>query len=163
VVATLLSNYIAEEGQSPVGSMFSKAMYQLDQCIASGTAAMTQTWFTPLFFDSAYLYTLCFTVQAVFDGFLGRVRTEKARRRDNMYYAKAIRILQDRLALDDDNLKLSDSTIMTVLAMSGHAYTTGDYKSANDHIYGMLQLVSMRGAKNLMHNTTVMIEVVRWG
>lgn len=78
-----------------------------------------------------------------------------------MYYAKAIRLLQERLALEDDNTRLSDSTIMTILAMSGHAYTTGDYQYANYHINGMLELVRMRGVDNLIRNTTVLIEIVR--
>lgn len=141
--------------------MFPKAMYQLDQCITSETALSTQVWCTPLFSDPAYLYTLCFTVQAVYDGFTGRTRTESAKRRDQIYYAKAIRLLQERLALEDDNTRLSDSTIMTILAMSGHAYTTGDYQYANYHINGMLELVRMRGVDNLIRNTTVLIEIVR--
>lgn len=141
--------------------MFPRAMYQLDQCIISETALSTQVWCAPLFSDPAYLYTLCFTIQAVYDGFTGRTRSEIAQRRDKLYYAKAIRILQDRLALEDDSARLSDSTIMTILAMSGHAYTTGDYEYANHHINGMLELVRIRGVNNLIQNTTVLIEIVR--
>jgi hypothetical protein len=155
------TNFTADSGQPSVVAMFPTAMYQLHQCITSDTVATTQAWFAPLLFDPVYLYTMCFTVEAFYDRHFGRTRSQKARQRDKIYYAKAIHSLQDRLSRDDDCTRLSDSTIMTVLCMSGHAYTTGDYESANNHISGMLQLVSMRGVGNLIYDTRVLIEIIR--
>lgn len=140
--------------------MASRAMFLLDQYIAPKADA-AHMWFAPMLFDAAYLYAACFTIQAYFDRFLARTRSEAAQRRDCVYYAKTVRILQERLALDNDSVRLSDSTIMTVLSLSGHAYTTGDYGSADHHIRGLLQLVSMRGVHTFQGNTKLLIEIIR--
>lgn len=137
-------------------------MFLLDQCITSNTAGMAQAWFTPMLFDVAYLHAVCFTIQTYFDRFLARTRSVEAQRRDRVYYAKTVRILQERLTLEDDTMRLSDSTIMTVLALSGHAYTTGDYESANHHNSGLLKLVSMRGVDTFLQNTKLLIEIIRY-
>ncbi len=141
--------------------MSSKAMFQLSQCIANETAGMGRAWFEPLLFDPAYLHAVCFTIQTYFDNYLARTRSAEARQRDYLYYAKTVRILQERLALDDDLVRLSDSTVMTVLALSGHAYTSGDYESANHHMRGLLKLVSLRGAGTFFQNTKLLIEIIR--
>jgi hypothetical protein len=141
--------------------MSSKAMFQLDRCIAPELDGVDRAWFEPLLFDPAYLHAACFTIQTYFDGYLERTRSAEDQRRDCVYYAKTVRILQERLALDDDSVRLSDSTIMTVLALSGHAYTTGDYESANHHIRGLLKLVSMRGVGTFLQHTKLLIEIIR--
>jgi hypothetical protein len=145
----------------PVSSIFSKAMFMLDQCITPKGAETMQPWFMAMVFDAAYLNTICFTVQTYFDGLFERTRSTESQRRDRVQYAKAVRILQERLALDDDSVRLSDSTIMTVLALSGHAYTTGDCESANRHSTGLLTLVGMRGVGTFLHNTKLFIEIIR--
>jgi hypothetical protein len=142
--------------------MFSKAMFLVDQCIISKTSGTAQAWFSPMLFDAAYLHAVCFTIQAYFDGFFARTRNVEARRRDYVHYAKAVRILQERLEAGDDSERLSDSTIMTVLALSGHAYTTGDYESADNHSRGLLKLVGMRGVGTFLQNTKLLIEIIRY-
>ncbi|KAJ5606584.1 hypothetical protein N7510_009365 [Penicillium lagena] len=127
-------------------SMFSKAMFLVDQCIIPETAGMADAWFTPMLFDAAYLNAVCFTIQTYLDGYFARRRSAEAQRRDCVYYAKTIRILQERLELD---------------ALSGHAYTAGNYESANHHINGLLKLVSMRGVGTFTHNTKLLIEIIR--
>ena len=144
-----------------VAPMFSKAMFVLYQCITPNTAGMAQAWFVPMLFDAAYLHAVCFTIQTYFDGIFARTRSAEARRRDCVYYAKTVEILQERLTLDDDSVRLSDSTIMTVLALSGHAYTMGDYESANHHNSGLLKLVTMRGVGAFLQNTKLLIEIIR--
>ena len=142
--------------------MFTNAMFALDECIAPSSNGIVQTWFEPMLFDPAYLYALCFTIPSYFDGLCGRIRSAAEQQRDCVYYAKTVRLLQQRLALDDeDALKLSTSTVMTVLALSGHAYSTGDYESANYHIRGLLKLVSMRGAATFLTSTKLAIEIIR--
>lgn len=78
-----------------------------------------------------------------------------------MYYAKTVRILQERLAFGDDSVRLSDSTAMTVLVLYGHAYTNGDYETADNHSKGLLKLVSMRGVDSFLWNTRLSIEIIR--
>lgn len=154
--------FFANQVSLSVLYMSSTAMFTLDQCLVPESSEMSRAWIEPMFFDAAYLYTACFTIQTYFDGMLSRTRSVEAQRRDFVYYAKAVRILQERLALDDDSLRLADSTIMTILALSGHAYTIGDYQSADYHIGGVLKLVSMRGVESFLHNTRLLIEIIRY-
>jgi hypothetical protein len=141
--------------------MFSKAMYLLHECIVPTTTGMAETWFIPMLFDAAYLNAVCFTIQTYFDGFLERTRSAEAQKRDRVYYAKTVGILRERLALEDSSAMLSNSTIMTVLALSGHAYTKGDYESAYHHVTGLLKLVSMRGLNTFLQHTKLLIEIIR--
>ena len=136
-------------------------MFLLDRCIALPPHANAEAWFTPMLFDPAYLNAACFTVQAYYDGLYGRTRSVEAQQRDRLYYAKAVRALRERLAHDDERVRLSDSTIMTVLALSGHAYTSGDPESVHDHSRGLLRLASMRGMSTFFQNTKLSIEIVR--
>ena len=141
--------------------MFSKAMYLLDQCITSPTAEKTHAWFHPMLFDAAYLHALCFTIPTYFDNALPRTRNIESKRKDCVYYAKTVATLRERLALTNDSDRFSDSTVMTILALSGHAYTTGDYESAHHHNSGLLKLVSMRGVDTFHQNIKLLIEVIR--
>ena len=136
-------------------------MFLLDRCIALPPHENSKAWFTPMLFDPAYLNAACFTVQTYYDGLYGRTRSAESQQRDRLYYAKAVRALQERLADEDESLRLSDSTIMTVLALSGHAYTSGDEKSVKDHSKGLLRLASMRGMSTFFDNTKLCIEIIR--
>lgn len=147
---------------SVVHSRFSKAMFRPDQCIVPSMTGLDLSWFDPMLSDAAYLNALCFTVPTYFDGLSGRVRSLESQRRDWMHYAKTVKLLQERLSQDDDSLRLQDSTIMTVLILSGHAYTLGDYESADIHINALLKLVNMRGIGTFLHNTKLLIELVRY-
>ncbi|PVI04230.1 hypothetical protein DM02DRAFT_725960 [Periconia macrospinosa] len=141
--------------------MVSRAMYQLYDCIKIDTVGMDQSWFTPLFTDPASFNCACMVVQSYFDEFLGRTRSREAQRADQIRYAKTINTLQARIASEDDNIRLSESTIMTVLGMLGHAYTSRDIETSNRHNSGLLQLVSMRGIESLLHNTRLCVELIR--
>lgn len=105
-------------------------------------------WLEPMLFDSAYLHAICFTIQAYF-------RNQGTR--EWRSYDKAIRIVQERLKTDE---RCSDSTIMTIMALTGHASMTGDHTSAMNHIRGMLKLVKMRGVGTIT-NTKLLIEIIR--
>lgn len=133
----------------------------LNGCISPATSALTQAWFMPMLYDAAYLNAVCVTIQAYYNGVLGRARTDAAERRDRMYYAKAVRLLQEHLACGDDNVRLSNSTAMTVLLLYGQAYASGDYDTADTHAKGLLKLVNMRGAKTFFDSIRLSIEIIR--
>lgn len=139
-------------------------MYTVDIGIISSEArdARLQEWFTPLLFDAAYLNAVCFMTQAFFDRLLGRSGDQKSRLRHCKHYGKAIKALQGRLQTEEDLIKFSNSTIRTVLAFWGHAYTTGDNMAAIYHGSGLLHLVSLRGVHALFHDTVLLTEVLRY-
>ena len=135
-------------------------MFLVDSSLVADTDNLTRAWFAAMQSDAAYLYAACFTVQSYFDAMLQRTRSLEAQIRDRVLYAKTIRLLQERLSADDGS-RLSNSTIMTVLTLYGHAYTTGDYESALRHHKGLLKLVSIRGMENLIQDPILLIEIVR--
>lgn len=138
-------------------------MYTLDiGIISTARDARLQEWFTPLLFDAAYLNAVCFTTQAFFDRLLGRSRDHKSRLRHCNHYGRAIKALQERLETEEDLIKFSTSTIRTVLAFWGHAYTVGDNVAAIHHGSGLLYLVSLRGVHALFHDTVLLTEVLRY-
>lgn len=142
--------------------MSSKAMFLLDQCIASDTSSLANYSFTLMLHDAAYLNAACVAIQTYYDRALSRIRDAKAQRRDRECYGKAVRMLQERLDNEDDSVRLSDSTFMTVLSLSGQAYTTGDYEAVLSHNRGLLTLVSMRGVETFVQTTKLLIEIIRY-
>lgn len=136
-------------------------MFTVDRCIAPATPTTSQAWFEPLLFDAAYLNAVCFTTQAFFDGFFGRSRNTQSRLKDRIQYAKTVRILQQRLDTEEDLIRFSSSTIRTVLALWGHAYATGDHRSAATHAHGLLNLVKISGVHTLFDDMTLLIEILR--
>ncbi|KAJ4289667.1 hypothetical protein N0V90_010996 [Kalmusia sp. IMI 367209] len=139
------------------------SMFVLDQCIIPNEAGMVEAWFAPMLVDPAYLHAACLTTQAFFDGFLGRTRSAEARRQDYVSFATTVKILQNRISRDDDTLKLSDSTIMTIWALSGYAYTQGHHEAAHAHNAALIKLISMRGVDTIFHNknTKLVTEIIR--
>lgn len=142
--------------------MFSRAMFVLDQCIAPDSAAAKQAWFDPLLYDAAYLNAVCLSVQGYFDRVTSRPRSRAVQRQTYISYAKAVRLLQERLACCDDGLELADSTFMTVLALYGQAYTSGTLEEADRHVDGLLNMVRLRGVDTFFHSAKLMIEIVRY-
>lgn len=136
-------------------------MYQLDDCISVDAANMVESWLTPMYSDAAYLNSICFTVQSYFDESLGRTRSLASRQTDHMHYAKSINMLQARLASGNKAEMLSESTLMTVLCMLGHAYMNDDLKTADHHNQGLLKLVMMKGISSVIHNTRLCVEIIR--
>ncbi|KAF1965836.1 hypothetical protein BU23DRAFT_518851 [Bimuria novae-zelandiae CBS 107.79] len=133
-------------------SISSKAMFLLDQCIIPSEDGLVQAWIAPLIIDPAYLHIACLATQAFFDSFFGRIRTAQARRAEYASFAKTVKILQERVTTNDRNELLSDSTIMTVLALSGYAYTQGDHMAAHQHNVALLKLVCIKGAHTMLRN-----------
>ncbi|CAI6341392.1 unnamed protein product [Periconia digitata] len=142
-------------------SMSSRAMYQLDDCIMIDIGGMLDAWFAPLLTDAAFFNGVCMTVGAYLRESLGRRHSSETQQADHIHYAKTIRMLQARITSEDDEIRLSDTTIMTVLCMLGHAYTSGDLVTAEKHCHGLLKLVSMRGVKSLLRNTRLCVEIIR--
>lgn len=136
-------------------------MFTVDHCIAPATATTSRAWFESLLIDAAYLNAVCFTTQAFFDGFLGRSRSIQSRLKDRTQYAKTVRILQRRLNTEEDLIRFSSSTIRTILALWGHAYATGDHRSATTHGHGLLNLVKISGVHTLFDDVTLLIEILR--
>lgn len=81
------------------------------------------------------------------------------------HYVKTLRILQDRLAgAGGDEKKISDTTVVCVMALAGHALLTGDERTSRQHIQGLEKIVRLRGGiASFIENTKLLVEVLRYG
>lgn len=61
------------------------------------------------------------------------------------HFLKALKLLRERLADNDNQDRLSNSTIAAVMGLAGYAHLTGDSRSARHHMEGMLKTISLRG------------------
>lgn len=143
--------------------MSSHAMYQFDDCITIDVEGMNKTWLMPMFSDPAYFNSLCFSVQSYLEKSSRRIRSIDSQQAEYTHYAKTITLIQTRLASGDNETLSSESTLMTVLCMLGHAYMKGDFEASDRHKSGLLKLVSLRpqGIRSLLRNTRLCVEIVR--
>lgn len=77
-------------------------------------------------------------------------------------FSKTVRFLRERLGDEDENLKLSDNTVMVVLILACHAHHLGQYSIARNHMVGLRKIVDMRGGiAALRTRTRLLIEIFR--
>lgn len=62
-----------------------------------------------------------------------------------MHHSRALQLLSARLAAKHEEAKISDPTILVVLALAGHAHMINDYETAKNHIEGLRKIVQLRG------------------
>lgn len=98
-------------------------MFPLEICI--GFEKRPKTWLEPLTFDAAYLHAMVFSTQAYFDLVSGRQICAN-RQVISLHFMKALRLLRERLSLEDEQAKVSDRTITVVMALAHFAYLMGE-------------------------------------
>lgn len=140
-----------------VAGIAKKAMFALEPCIAFDKKAKAKKWFDPLLYDPVYLHTISFSVQTYFDLIGSRQRD-----RVSEHFIQAVHLLRERLALQDEAIKISDPTVAVVLTFAGHAVVTGDFETAKHHLLGLHQIFNLRGgASSFDHNPKQLIEIYR--
>lgn len=109
-----------------------------------GFQADDKEFLYPISRDAAGLHITAFAVE----GFIDRI----IRRQENiinpaamLHFQKALKIVRERLLGDDDETKLSDSTISVVLKMASAAHFDGDYQASKQHMEGLRKMVDLRG------------------
>lgn len=159
-------------------SIASKAMFLLDQCIVPSEDGIVRAWFTPLLSDAAWLHAACLATQAFFVSFYGRTQTLEARRGEYTSFSKTVTALQGRLVRNNRKELITDSTMLTIWALSGfvmlpqflsplirrsYAYTQGDHQAAHQHNVALIKLAQMRGAHAIIQNQSrkLVIEIIR--
>lgn len=104
---------------------------------------------------------MAFAVQ----GFIDRV----LRRQGNLnpvailHFQKGLRLLRERLLGDDDQTKISDSTMSVVLKLASVAQFDGDYETSKQHMEGLRKMVDLRGGLDVFEGTPLLLEMLRQG
>ncbi|KAK3375797.1 hypothetical protein B0T24DRAFT_664915 [Lasiosphaeria ovina] len=137
-----------------------RVLFPLESCIFFENRA--ETWIAPLAVDPAFLHVMAFTSQWYFDVIMPGKPTDVVSRRTVPHYTRAIEILRQRFAHDDDPAQLSFTTVAAVMGLAGHAFVTGDIKSARNHMEGLYRIVRLRGGvSGFAGATKLVVEILR--
>lgn len=110
--------------------------------------------------DAAHLHITAFAVE----GFIDRV----LRRRESninpaavLHFQKGLALLRERLLGEDDEAKISDSTISVVLKLADTAHFDGDYQTSKKHMEGLRKMVDMRGGLEVFRGKDLQVGMLR--
>ena len=79
-----------------------------------------------------------------------------------MHFMKTVRLLRERLLLEDKQAKFSDSTVLVILTLAMIAYHIGEYESAKHHLKGLRKIIYLRGGlDSFNHLPKLLIEILR--
>ena len=114
----------------------------------------------PIARDAVALHITAFAMESFIDRVL-HGREKQANPSAMLHFEKGMRLLRERLLGDDDGVKISDSTIGTVLKLAGAAHFDGDYQVAKHHMDGLRRMMDLRGGLDVFRDTELFVEAVR--
>ncbi|KAI1332848.1 hypothetical protein F5Y16DRAFT_356737 [Xylariaceae sp. FL0255] len=142
-----------------LSSISKKLLFALEPCMFFDRRA--EHWVAPLATDPAYLHVSVFSA-LYFYGVLVSQNTSIPTQLSWYHYKKALSLLHERLQHDDDRIRLSNSTLNTILTFVGHAFTAGDLVSAKNHLEGMRRVIDLKGGwSTLEGNEKLITEILR--
>lgn len=142
--------------------MAKKILFPLERCIRfHKTTKVDTVWFDLLTCDAAYMHAVIFSSQ-VYSALVSTQDNQVASRRAMVHHSKTLCLLQQRLQSSDQQMQVSDPTILIVLHLANQAHLTNNYLSARYHINGLRKMINMRGGlNNFSYNTKLIIEVIK--
>jgi hypothetical protein len=114
----------------------------------------------PLTSDALALHITAFSVER----FINRVLRHQEHAINTaamLHFQKGLRILRHRLLGDDDETKVSDSTMGVVLKLASVAHFDGDYKASRQHMEGLRRMVDLRGGLDVFKGRIFLSEMLR--
>ena len=78
-----------------------------------------------------------------------------------LHFKKGLRLLRERLMGEDNEIKISDSTISVVLKLASAALFEGDYQTSKYHMEGLRRMVGLRGGLDVFKGTELLVEMLR--
>jgi hypothetical protein len=143
---------------NPVSTVAMRITFPL--LMAIGFQADNREWPYLIRLDAAALHITAFAVE----GFIDRI----LRRQENsinlaamLHFQKGLRLLRERLLGEDDETKLSDSTIGVVLKLASAAHFIGDYQASKQHMEGLRKMVDLRGGLDVFKGKHLLVEMLR--
>ncbi len=119
-------------------------------------------WFPYIISDICCIHSMMFSVRAFVDrtSHSGQISRLAA-----FHYAQTLQILQARLNAFEQgqrDIVFCDSTIMVISTLAEAAELTGDFVAAENHIDGLLKIVSLRGGVGSLNtHNNVQVKVCR--
>jgi len=117
-------------------------------------------WISLLRLDAAALHITAFAVESFIDRVLRR-QEKSINLAATLHFQDGMRILRERLLGDNDESKVSDSTIGVVLKLASAAYFDGDYKVSRQHMDGIRRMVDLRGGPDFFRGKHLWVDIMR--
>lgn len=120
-------------------------------------------WFPYMISDICCVHSMMFSVRAFVDGAShnGQISRQAA-----FHYAQTLQLLQSRLdAFEHGQREMAfcDSTIMVIIILAAAAELTGDFAAVQNHVDGLLKIVSLRGGVGSLNtHNNMQIKVCRY-
>ncbi|KAJ4177096.1 hypothetical protein NW755_014049, partial [Fusarium falciforme] len=143
----------------PVSTVATKVIFPL--LAAIGFQAENKEWLYLVGKDAAALHVTAFAVEIFIDRVLRRWE-DSTNPTAILHLHKGLRILRERLVGEDDEPKVSDSTIGVVLKLASAAHFNGDYEASKQHMDGLRKMVDLRGGLDVFNGTRLLLEMLRY-
>lgn len=117
-------------------------------------------WIALLRSDPAALHITAFAVETFIDRVLRR-QEHSINLAATLHFQDGMRILRERLLGDNDESKVSDSTMGVVLKLASAAYFDGEYQVSKQHMDGIRRMVDLRGGLDSFKGKHLFVEILR--
>ncbi|KAI0382530.1 hypothetical protein F5Y04DRAFT_279817 [Hypomontagnella monticulosa] len=128
---------------------------------AIGFQSDNRGWDSPFGRDAASLHITTFAAQGFIDRVLNR-QESITNPEAILHFHKGLKLLRERLLGDDDEIKISDSTMSIVLKLASIAHFDGNYEIAKQHMDGLRKMVDLRGGLDVFRGTSLLVEMLRY-
>lgn len=121
------------------------------------------SWCEALNSDPAYLNAVLSASHAYFDYLSGfPLPTAHQRLHASRYLSRCLQILRQRLSNEHDNLRLADTTAMTVLSLASFSTRVRQDETSYHHLRGLRDIIELRGGiRSMRGNPKLLIETFR--
>ncbi|KAH7202861.1 uncharacterized protein BKA55DRAFT_658166 [Fusarium redolens] len=114
----------------------------------------------PIARDVVGLHITAFAVESFIDRVL-RHRESIINLAALLHFQKGLTLLKERLLGEDEELKISDSTISVVLKLAEAAHFDGDYQTSKQHMQGLRKMVDLRGGIYVFRGKALEVGMLR--
>lgn len=128
--------------------------------MAIGFQADNKEWLHILGQDPVALHISVFAVEGFIDKIL-HCRKNSINEAALLHFQKGLGLLRERILGQDDEVKISDSTIGIVLKLAGAAHFNGDHTALEQHLGGLRKMVDLRGGLDVFKNRLLLVEMLR--
>jgi hypothetical protein len=114
----------------------------------------------PLASDAIALHITAFSIE----GFINKVLLQQENPINSvalLHFQKGLSLLRHRLLGDDNESKISDSTMGVVLKLAGVAHFDGDHNASKHHMEGLRKMVDLRGGLETFIGRIFLTEMLR--
>lgn len=137
-----------------------EGIYPYDVCLH--VHPVDRGWFPSMLSDICCVHSMMFSVRAFVDS---PTHGDRTHHQAAFHYSRTLKLLQARLNAFEQGqqeLAFSDSTIMVIMILASAAEVTGDFVAMQNHVDGLIKIVSLRGGlKSLDPHKNIHIKVCR--